>query len=377
MGIKNLNKFLRQKCPEIFQHIHLSHYGFQRIAIDISLYMHKFKAIAGDRWLVAFLNLVASLRRNQIHCVFIFDGKSPPEKKEERAKRRREKEKLRKRIYQLECAVKEYTTTGNIPEILTQLWKRRRVPKRLLGELRARPADLGEQRIDMDWVVEKVKQKKCQLIKIEPKDFDIAKELFELLAVPYFVAPWEAEKMCARLCMQGLVEAVLSEDTDVIAYGAPTFLTKIDTVNDTAVAIVHKDILEALNLSKTQLLDLCIMCGTDYNANIFRVGAHTAYKRLQEEGSIDRIAINTTLDVTVLKHKVVQKLFTEFEDYTISSVPYCGTPKYPQLLQFLIQNEVWFNSHRSKEDNIAVAQQKLQEIKQDFKRTTVIFDKDM
>ena len=57
-------------------------------------FCEKFKAIAGDRWLGAFLNLVTSLRRNQIHCVFIFDGIAPMEKEEERKRRRAEKKKL-------------------------------------------------------------------------------------------------------------------------------------------------------------------------------------------------------------------------------------------------------------------------------------------
>ena len=98
MGIKNLNKFLHQKCPEVFETVHISQYAFKKVAIDISLYMHKFKAIAGERWLSAFMNLITSLRRNNIHAVFVFDGKSPIEKNEERAKRRKEREKLEKYI---------------------------------------------------------------------------------------------------------------------------------------------------------------------------------------------------------------------------------------------------------------------------------------
>ena len=64
MGIKNLNKFLRDKCPDIFINTHLSVYAYKKVAIDISLYLHKFKAICGENWLSAFINLVGSLRRN-------------------------------------------------------------------------------------------------------------------------------------------------------------------------------------------------------------------------------------------------------------------------------------------------------------------------
>ena len=80
MGIKKLNKFLKQNFPEVFKKIHISHYAFQKIAIDISLYMYKYKSIAGSKWLSCFIQLICCLRRNHIHCVFIFDGKAPPAK---------------------------------------------------------------------------------------------------------------------------------------------------------------------------------------------------------------------------------------------------------------------------------------------------------
>ena len=54
--------------------------GCKKIAIDISLYMCKYKAIYGDNWLYAFLKLISSLRKNEIHCVFIYDNGAPPEK---------------------------------------------------------------------------------------------------------------------------------------------------------------------------------------------------------------------------------------------------------------------------------------------------------
>lgn len=94
MGLKsNWNKFLRDTCPEVFEPVHLSQYAYKKVAIDISLYLHKFKAVCGERWLSAFINLIACLRRNEVHCVFIFDGKSPPEKESERSKRREERKK--------------------------------------------------------------------------------------------------------------------------------------------------------------------------------------------------------------------------------------------------------------------------------------------
>lgn len=368
MGIKNLNKFLRDKCPEVFQETHISNFSFQKVAIDISLYMYKFKAIAGERWLSAFLNLITSLRRNHIHCVFIFDGKSPPEKEEERMRRRAERDKLEQKVNNLLEAIDEYHKTGEIHEILTQLWERRRKKpaKRLLGS--------NSTSIDMDWVIDKVEQKKCQIIHVTTEDFDSSKQLFDILNIPHFTAPWEAEKMCAKLCIDGIVDAVLSEDTDVIAYGAPTFITKLDTRADTAVVIDNSRVQTALEFSHAQLLDLCIMCGTDYNSNIFRVGAHTAYKKLVAFENIEGVGEKTKLDISILKHKIVRGLFTKFEDYGITSIPYCGSPNYKKLLQFIVRKKIWYDTRRNDEENLSSAENRLQKIKDDFTRTDVVFE---
>ena len=363
MGIKNLNKFLKTKCPNIFIQTHLSHYAFKRVAIDISLYMHKFKAITGDRWLELILKLIATLRRNHIHCIFIFDGESPPEKNVEKMKRRQEKEKLKRNINNLNEAVEEYNKTGAVPEILIKLWNRRR-SKRLLG---------GSNNINMEWVLEKVKQKNNQLINIQPKDFDDIKHLLGILNIPYYTAPGEAEKMCAKLCIDGKINAVLSEDTDIIAYGSPVFLTKIDMSNDTVIAIQNKSILENLELSQSQLLDLCIMCGTDYNTNIFRVGAHTAYKKLCKYNNIEGIEEKTSLDTSILKYKRSRELFTTFESYAIDNIPYCGSPDYDKLFSFMIDQKMWFNNQINKE-YIHIVKNKLKMLKKDFTRTMIVFE---
>ena len=369
MGIKNLNKFLTSKCPQVYQETHISSYSFKQVAIDISLYMHKFKAIAGERWLSAFINLVASLRRNHIHCVFIFDGKSPPEKKDERERRRQEREKLERYIHELQEAVDEYHKTGVITDILMKLWHRRRSPKRLLGKTKS---------IDIDWILEKVEQKSYQLVSVGPEDFMVAKELFDILQVPYITAPWEAEKLCSKLCIEGVVDAVLSEDTDVIAYGTPVFLTKINTSTDTAVVIRNDSIREALNMTKPQLLDLCIMCGTDYNTNIFRVGAHTAYKKLVAYTDIEGVGRETSLDTSVLKYQRVRELFTVFEDEdrNLENIPYCGTPDYENLYTFLLKNKVWYDTRKTREDNVDMLQSRLQKLKDDMARTVMVFDEE-
>lgn len=333
MGIKNLSKFLRDKFPELFQETHLSMYAYKKIAIDISLYLCKFKAICGDRWLTAFLNLIISLRRNEIHCVFIFDGKAPPEKDAEKAKRREEKEKLELGVYKLEEAVEEYHKTGIIPDILRQLWNKNE-NKRLLGD---------NNKINIEWIIDKIKQKRNQIIDISENDIINVKKLFDIMNVPYFTATGEAEKLCAKLCRNQLVDAVLSEDSDLIAYQTPCFLSKIDTHDDTCMVLEYDKVLENLEINSEQLLDFCIMCGTDYNDNIFKVGVNTAYKHIKQHKNIDNIGENTKLDISILKHKKVRELFTTWDEDDITYIPYCARPDIEALKSFVSENNINVN----------------------------------
>lgn len=351
MGIKNLNKFLRDKFEDVFIPIHLSQYAYKKVAIDISLYIHKYKAICGDRWLSAFVKLISSLRRNEIHCVFIFDGEAPKEKTAEKAKRKEEKEKLVNYVCDLEDALDTYHKTNVIEPILLKLYSQRKEsPKRLLGGKK-------DSKFDIIWVEEKISQKRQQIIDICPDDYNHVRKLFDILRVPYLTAIGEAEKMCAKLSIDNLVDAVLSEDTDVLAYGASNFISKIDTYQDTCMLINYDHMLALIDITQHQFLDLCIMCGTDYNDNIPKVGSHTAFKHLLVHKSIEEIGKNTSLDISILSHERGRELFTIFPDYKVVDIPYCGRPDFDLLKNFLSKHNINFDIkdlQRNFEANITI-----------------------
>ena len=67
-------------------------------------------------------------------------------------------------------------------------------------------------------------------------------------------------------------------------------------------------------------------------------------KKIIKYGNINTISKNN-FDVSILNHKKVKKLFTEFNNYINYDIPYCSTPNYNQLLEFLINNEVYFDNY--------------------------------
>jgi 5'-3' exonuclease len=333
MGIKsNFLQFLRTKAPDCFELINLSEYAFKKVAIDVSLYMHKFKAISGENWLISFVNLVACLRKNEVHCVFIFDGQAPPEKKKEQDKRKNTKLAMVQQINDIESAIAEYTATGVANDLLIQFNLKCQMdqPKRLINQISSTPE------INIKLIKEKLNSKKNQIISINSNDYEITRDLFDILQVPYFIASNEAEKMCSKLCIDGEVDAVLSEDTDTLAYGVPVFLSKIDINNSTCVRVDFQSLLEKLEMTQQQFLDFCILCGTDYNSNIQGVGSVSSFKLIKGYGSIEEIKENTQYDTECLNYQRVRELFTEFNPDDIKNdVQYCGEPDFEVLRNFL------------------------------------------
>jgi 5'-3' exonuclease len=94
------------------------------------------------------------------------------------------------------------------------------------------------------------------------------------------------------------------------------------------------------------------MCGTDYNPNIPRIGSKSAYKRVIQHGGIDQIASETALDTSVLNHKRVRQLFTEFqiENDALFKIPFCGTPDFADLEKFVSIQKIQVNIEKLRKD---------------------------
>jgi len=331
MGISGLTSFLRQECPQVFNEIKLEDLQYKKCAVDISLYVFKYITIFGDKWMSAITNLVSVLRKHNIHCCFIYDTSAPEEKLAEREQRREKRDKLDEKITSLQEALAKAYATGEISQILVDLHEKMNSNRKsLLGRLKV-PANLD----DLEKEVDRISK---QAVHIQPTDFANSKELFKLLGVPFFDASVEAETTCSDLCKQNKVDFVVSEDSDVIAYGTPMFVSKINTSAGTATVIYYKDILEALEFTEEQFLDFCIMCGTDYNPNIRLIGPKKAYKLIKEHKNIETISAKG-IDVSVLNHIRTRELFNDYKRFD-GQIPYCGEPDFKSLPNFIFKNNI-------------------------------------
>ncbi|GJN15078.1 hypothetical protein PR202_gb01967 [Eleusine coracana subsp. coracana] len=136
-------------------------------------------------------------------------------------------------------------------------------------------------------------------VKVTRQHNDDCKRLLRLMGVPVVEAPCEAEAECAALCINDKVYAVASEDMDSLTFGAPRFLRHLMDPSSKKIPVMEFEVakvLEELEITMDQFIDLCILCGCDYCDSIKGIGGSTALKLIRQYGSIESILENINKD---------------------------------------------------------------------------------
>jgi flap endonuclease-1 len=271
MGIRNLNRFLRDNCSESIKCINMSELSGKKIAVDISIYLYKYEA---ENALLENMYLMLSIFSHyNIIPIFIFDGKPPPEKKDLLQKRKEDKE-----LFQLEY--------NKLKEEL---------------ESKAKTDDVYDIIVAMD-------QLKTQIVQMNKDKIEKVKTLIRAYGATYYDAPGEADELCALLVIKKKVWACLSEDMDLFVYGCTRVLRYFSLIGHTVVLYYTKGIYEELKMTQQEFRDVCILSGTDYNIN---ANGNNSY-------------VNLELTIKHFKkYKDVQNKFTgAFYDWLLENTDY-------------------------------------------------------
>ena len=245
MGIKGLTTLIRTSAPSAIQTQNLHHLTGKKVAIDASLFMYKMlinMRNANQSYLTSKNGKVVShitgifyktanyLALN-ITPIYVFDGK-PPSNKGDTIKARQE------RVATSKLAMEQATSE----EDKNNLEK--------------------------------------QTIRLTKEHVDDIKQLLELMGVSYVQAHGEAEAYASEMCRKGMVDYVVTEDMDTLAFGCPrmirTCLDKSIKRKD-IISIIDLDVvLQGFELTYDEFVDLCILCGCDYCEPPPKVGNITA-----------------------------------------------------------------------------------------------------
>ncbi|GAB0132544.1 hypothetical protein EsDP_00000977 [Epichloe bromicola] len=132
---------------------------------------------------------------------------------------------------------------------------------------------------------------KC--IDITPEMASCLIQQLKQMGIPYVVAPYEADAQLVYLERQGLVNGILSDDSDLLVFGAKRLLTKLDQYGN-CIEINRRDFCACREVSLTGWTDtdfrrMAIMSGCDYLNGLPGVGLKTAYRMLRKSKTPERV----------------------------------------------------------------------------------------
>ena len=115
------------------------------------------------------------------------------------------------------------------------------------------------------------------------------------LGINFIVAPYEADAQMARLCHTGAVDLVITEDSDLLVYGVPRALFKVDWDTSQGQEIqLMRDLGENVtpsfrNWTHDMFTFMCIISGCDYCSGVPGIGIKLAHKLVRIHRTPSRI----------------------------------------------------------------------------------------
>ena len=252
MGIQGLLPLLKS----IHKPCHLKHFSGQTLAVDAYGWLHRgaiacaidlAQAKPTRKWLDFVMHRVRMLQHFNVTPYLVFDGDYLPSKsgtEKDRAARRRESR-----------------TKG-------------------LEFLRLGKSSLAQAELQKS-------------IDVTP---EMARQLIDelkKLCLPYIVAPYEADSQMVYLERCGSVNGIISEDSDLLVFGARCLLTKLDQYGE-CIMINRDDFTACREISLVGWSDadfrlMAILNGCDYLAGIEKMGLKTAYRLIRKHKTLERI----------------------------------------------------------------------------------------
>ncbi|OAX80835.1 hypothetical protein ACJ72_04826 [Emergomyces africanus] len=107
-------------------------------------------------------------------------------------------------------------------------------------------------------------------------------ELLRLFGLPYITAPMEAEAQCAELLSLGLVDGVVTDDSDIFLFGGTRVYKNMFNQAKFVECYISSDLEKEYNLDRRKLIQFAHLLGSDYTEGIPGVGPVTALEIVTE-----------------------------------------------------------------------------------------------
>lgn len=251
----------------------------------------------------------SSMIEKGIKPIYVFDGQSSELKSETQAKRREIREESEK-IY------KEALAEGN---------------------------------------TEKARKYAMRSSKLSKEIIDSSKKLLTLMGIPYVDAKGEGEAQAAYLVEKGDAYAVASQDYDCLLFGAKRVVRNL-AVNSNLGNLEYyelKRVLNELDITREELIDMGILIGTDFSQGLKGVGAKTALK-LAKNGQLNE-KLKELQEESNHNLEEVKEIFLNHDVNTDYKIKW-NNPDKDKLIEFLCFE------HGFSKDRVSKASDKLENL---------------
>ena len=185
--------------------------------------------------------------------------------------------------------------------------------------------------------IEEARKFAIRTSRMSPYILESSKELLDYMGIPFVQAVGEGEAQGAYMVNQGDAWAVASQDYDCLLFGAPRIvrnLTLSGGLSNLEYLELEK-VLEELDLSREQLIDVALMVGTDFNEGIHGIGAKTGIKLIRNNSLEDVLVQKGITDVEVEPDEL-RDIFLKHDVNTDYKIKF-KSAKTDKLLQFMCE----------------------------------------
>jgi len=301
MTIKNLNKLIKDNYSNIQQNVPIKKLRRMRIAIDTSIIINKYRHVrelfdnilnksdlinegVNEELLTGAVisrlkDLIIKFMNHEIFPVFVFDGK--PHKLKDQHEGMDRKEKKRKAKEELDAYMEEIRALDPLKQeaYLSQV-------KKLYKNAYSPSRDFYKK----------------------------IKKFIQSCKLPWYQAKGESDEVLGYLSVNGKVDLVYSNDSDMYAHKCPYIIKDFNKdysgpEGQTCIISCSKDLRKQMGLNEDEFTDLCIMMGCDMNKNIKGVGLKGCIKAINKHRRISNLPPQS-YDITCLNYEECLSIFS-------------------------------------------------------------------
>lgn len=111
-------------------------------------------------------------------------------------------------------------------------------------------------------------------------------QLLKLFGLPYITAPMEAEAQCAELVGLGLVDGIVTDDSDCFLFGGTRIYKNMFSQAKFVECYLTSDFEKEFDLTRQKMIGIAQLLGSDYTEGLTGVGPVTALEILSEFPSL-------------------------------------------------------------------------------------------